>query len=102
MQNITTRMKIAPRLLRRATGNLLHPFLIWMPGDPGNTHAAAFEMQEEKHVVSHQPSPGEHFDCEKVTYGGGRYGYVVYFKDEDHPRAAKALEGVTTSRGGLT
>jgi hypothetical protein len=37
-----------------------------------------------------------------VTDGGGRYGYVVYFKDEDHPRAAKALEGVTTFRGGLT
>jgi len=24
-------------------------------------------MQEEKHVVSHQSSPSEHFDCEKVA-----------------------------------
>ena len=24
-------------------------------------------MKEEQHVVSHQPSPSEHFDCKEVT-----------------------------------
>ena len=30
-----------------------------------------------------------------VTDGGGRYGYVIYVKEEDHPRAAIALGAVT-------
>ena len=29
-----------------------------------------------------------------VTDGGGRYGYVIYVKEEDHNRAAKALGAV--------
>jgi hypothetical protein len=32
-----------------------------------------------------------------VTSGGGHYGYVVYFKEEDHQRAARALGAVTNS-----
>jgi len=34
-----------------------------------------------------------------VTGGDGRYGYVVYFKEEDHRSAAKALGAVTTPQG---
>ena len=34
-----------------------------------------------------------------VTSGGGRYGYVVYFKEEDHRTAAKALGAVTIPNG---
>jgi hypothetical protein len=30
-----------------------------------------------------------------VTDGSGRYGYVIYFKEEDHERAARALGAVT-------
>ena len=26
-----------------------------------------------------------------VTDGSGRFGYVIYFKEEDHERAARAL-----------
>jgi hypothetical protein len=33
-----------------------------------------------------------------VTDGSGRYGYVIYFKEEDHQRAAKALGAVTPPR----
>jgi hypothetical protein len=33
-----------------------------------------------------------------VTSGAGRYGYVVYFKEEDHRVAAKAL-GAATPQG---
>ena len=29
-----------------------------------------------------------------VTDGSGRYGYVIYFKEEDHARAARALGAV--------
>jgi hypothetical protein len=30
-----------------------------------------------------------------VTDGSGHFGYVIYFKEEDHPRAARALKAVT-------
>ena len=30
-----------------------------------------------------------------VTDGSGRYGYLIYFKEEDHERAARALGAVT-------
>jgi predicted amino acid-binding ACT domain protein len=33
-----------------------------------------------------------------VTDGRGHFGYVIYFKEEDHHMAAKALGAVTTSR----
>ena len=29
-----------------------------------------------------------------VTDGSGRYGYIIYFKEEDHKRAARALGAV--------
>jgi hypothetical protein len=36
-----------------------------------------------------------------VTDGGGHFGYVIYFKEEDHHMAAKALGAVTTSRADV-
>jgi hypothetical protein len=33
-----------------------------------------------------------------VTDGSGHFGYVIYFKDEDHERAARALGAVTLPR----
>jgi hypothetical protein len=30
-----------------------------------------------------------------VTDGSGRYGYLIYFKEEDHARAARALGAIT-------
>ena len=33
-----------------------------------------------------------------VTDGSGHFGYVIYFKEEDHQRAAKALGAVATPR----
>ena len=35
-----------------------------------------------------------------VTDGSGHFGYVVYFKEEDHHRAAKALGAATAPGGG--
>jgi hypothetical protein len=33
-----------------------------------------------------------------VTDGSGRYGYIVYLKEEDHQSAARALGAITPSR----
>jgi hypothetical protein len=33
-----------------------------------------------------------------VTDGGGRYGYLIYFKEEDNERAARALGAVTAPK----
>jgi hypothetical protein len=35
-----------------------------------------------------------------VTDGSGRFGYVIYFKEEDHQRAARALGAVTAPTAG--
>ncbi len=37
-----------------------------------------------------------------VTDGGGHFGYVIYFKEEDYQMAAKALGAVTASRADAT
>jgi hypothetical protein len=34
----------------RVAGDLLHPSLIRMNGDPGDTHPAALDMDEEQHI----------------------------------------------------
>jgi len=36
-----------------------------------------------------------------VTDGSGRYGYVIYFKEEDRDRAARALGAVTAPKNVL-
>jgi hypothetical protein len=46
VQNIAAGIKIAPSFLGRATGDLLHPLLIGMSGDPRHTDPSAFQMQE--------------------------------------------------------
>jgi len=33
-----------------------------------------------------------------VTDGSGRFGYVIYFKEEDHAKAARVLKAVTLSK----
>ena len=67
MQYIAAGMKIAPVLLRRAASNLLHPVLLGVPGDSRHCNAATFQMNEEQHVISHQPTPTEHFHGEEIT-----------------------------------
>jgi hypothetical protein len=34
-----------------------------------------------------------------VTDGSGHFGYVIYFKEEDHQRAERALGAVSTPKG---
>jgi hypothetical protein len=42
------------------SGNLLHPRLIGMNGEPGDIHSAALEVDGEQHVVGHQPAQRQH------------------------------------------
>ena len=56
MQKIATVSKGAAALHGRVPGDLLHPLLVRMIGDPGNVNPAALEMDEEEHAVGHQIS----------------------------------------------
>jgi putative transposase len=62
-------MKIAPSLLARTSGDLLHPLFIRMPGNVRHGDPAASKREEEQHVICRQPPPGEHFHCEEVRIG---------------------------------
>ena len=63
VENISASMAA---LLGRIAGDLLHPLFIRMSGNAGDAHPAAFQMQEEQHVVGNQSSPGEHFHGEEI------------------------------------
>jgi hypothetical protein len=54
VQNVTASIQISPGLLGRTAGDLFHPLLIRMSGDPRHTDPAAFQMKEEQHIVGHQ------------------------------------------------
>jgi hypothetical protein len=69
MQNIAAWMKIDPSLLGGAAGDLLHPLLIRMSGDTGHADAAAFQVDEKQHIVSHQAPPTQHLHREEVCAG---------------------------------
>src|SRR6266446_1628056 len=62
-------MKISPGLLGGAASDLLHPVSIRMSADPGYVHPSAFQMEKEQYVISHQPSPTQHFNGEEITPG---------------------------------
>ena len=66
MQKIATVSKGAAALHGRVPGDLLHPLLVRMIGDPGNVNPAALEMDKEEDVVSHQASPREDLHREEV------------------------------------
>jgi len=50
-------------------GDLLHPLLIRMSGDTRHADAAAFQMNEKQHIVSHQAPPTQHLHGEEVSAG---------------------------------
>src|ERR1700682_1951367 len=60
-------MKNTPRPLLCAASDLVHPLLVRMPRDPGYVDASAFQMEEEQHIIGHQPSPAEHLNREEIT-----------------------------------
>jgi len=66
VQEIATATQDAPSIHGHFAGDLLHPWLARMGSDAGDIHAAALEMNEERHVVGHQPSQRENLDSEEV------------------------------------
>jgi hypothetical protein len=63
-----------------------HAFLV-----QGDDHLGALADIQRMLLEAH----GESYASSGVTDGSGRYGYVIYFKEEDHDRAARALGAVT-------
>ena len=49
MENVAAGLKITPRILRRATPDLFHPFLIWMSGYARHGYAVKAECRECGH-----------------------------------------------------
>lgn len=82
MQEISTIPQRAAIVRGRVPGDLLHPSLIRMNGDPGDVHSPALEMDEEQHVVGHQPAQRQHLGGEEV---GSRQQRQVR-PDEGGPR----------------
>ena len=67
VQHVTAGMMIAPSLLRRAASDLLHPFLVRMPGDAGYVHPSTLQVQKKQYIIGHQPAPTEHFHGEEIA-----------------------------------
>jgi hypothetical protein len=59
----------SPALPGRVACHLLHPSLVWVARDSGQTDAAALQMNEEQDVVRHQTAPSEDLDREEVDLG---------------------------------
>lgn len=56
VQEIATVSEGAAVLPGRVPRHMLHPCLIGMNSDSGDCHPAAPEMDEEQHVIGHQPA----------------------------------------------
>src|SRR5262249_34577343 len=59
MQNVAASIQIAPTLQGCSPGDLLHPFPVWMPGDPGDRDPSGLQVKKEQHRISHQAPPLE-------------------------------------------
>ena len=66
MQEIAAIPKRAASFHGHVPGDLLHPWLVGVNRDSGDVHPAALEMDEEQHVVGHQPAQRQYFCGEEV------------------------------------
>ena len=66
MQYVLSLVQESPALPGRVASHLLHPSLVWVARNPGQTDAAALQMDEEQNVVGHQAAPSEDLDREEV------------------------------------
>ena len=66
-----------------------HAFLV-----QGDDNLGAFADIQRMLLEAHV----EIYASSGVTDGSGRYGYLIYFKEEDHARAARALGAVTAPK----
>jgi hypothetical protein len=69
VQQVTTTVQIPGVLHGGVTCHLLHPARFRMSGDATQPDTSAAELDEEQHVVRHQPSPGQHLHGEEVRPG---------------------------------
>src|SRR5215468_2002590 len=69
MQYVLSLVQESPALPGRVASHLLHPSLVWVARNPGQTDAAALQMDEEQNVVGHQATPSEDLDREEVDPG---------------------------------
>src|SRR5215472_3485368 len=80
MQSVLSLVQESPALPGRVACHLLHPCSIRVARNPGQTDAAAFQMDEEQNVVRHQPAPSEDLDREEVDPGqNGQMRFHVVF-----------------------
>src|SRR5436190_24288082 len=66
MQEIAAVAQRATPLHSYVAGDLLHPRLVRLNGDPGDVYAAALKTDEKQHVVGDQPAQREHLRGEEV------------------------------------
>jgi hypothetical protein len=65
MQEIPTVSEGAASFHGHVPGDLLHPSLVRMNGNPGDVHLAALQMDEKQHVAGHQSSQREDLHVKK-------------------------------------
>src|SRR5215469_18693321 len=73
MQHVAPLLQQSPLLPSSVARHLLHPCLVRMSCDAGQADTATFQVNEEQHVVRHQPAPGEYLDSEEIDAGQHRH-----------------------------
>jgi hypothetical protein len=66
MQKIAALVQVSRPFHRRVPGHLLHPARVRVPRYSAQRHSATANLDEEKDVVSDEPTPRQHFYREKV------------------------------------
>ena len=66
VEQIATVAKGAPSLHGHVPGHLLHPSLVGLAGNPRDVHLAALQVDENQHIIRHQPAQREDLRREKV------------------------------------
>jgi hypothetical protein len=69
VQNVTTPVEVTQSVERRIPGYLPHPTGVRLIGDPGDRDLPALRVKKEKHIIGHEATPGQHFDCEEIGSG---------------------------------
>ena len=66
VQNVPASVQMAPRVQSGVTGYLLHPLSSRVLGHTADSDLAAVQVEEEQHIPSYQPAPGQHLNRKEV------------------------------------
>src|SRR5262249_24190613 len=69
VQQVATAVQMSRLLECRVASCLAHPTRIRMICDSSDGDPSAVQVDEKQNIVSHQHSPGQHFDPEEVGAG---------------------------------